>query len=131
MYTADNLGLKGKETNDRVLLKGLLFGCSVSFVLRNLCLGTYSRNRKFTGYLILKCSFSSCKHSFPQANFFLRLQKVDHFSYFCNRFCQDGLLALLYAKSAWVACGVIGYIWCDSTPFRLIALDRVSPSLAT
>ena len=32
--------LKTKEPNDRVLLGALLFGCIVSFVVRNLCHGT-------------------------------------------------------------------------------------------
>ena len=35
-----------KEPNDRVLLGALLFGCIVSFVIRNLSLGTYRRNMK-------------------------------------------------------------------------------------
>ena len=34
-----------KERNDRVHLGALLFVCNVSYVLRNLCLGTYTRNQ--------------------------------------------------------------------------------------
>ena len=34
-----------KEPNHRALQRALLFGCIVSFVVRNLCLGTYRRNR--------------------------------------------------------------------------------------
>ena len=41
-----------KEPNNRVLLGALLFGCIVSFVLRNLCLGTYGRNHELSVVLI-------------------------------------------------------------------------------
>ena len=34
-----------KERNNRVYLGALLFVCNVSYVLRNLCLGTYTRNQ--------------------------------------------------------------------------------------
>ena len=34
-----------KEPNHRALPRALLFGCIVSVVVRNLCLGTYRRNR--------------------------------------------------------------------------------------
>ena len=34
-----------KERNNRVRLGALLFVCNVSYVLRNLCLGTYTRNQ--------------------------------------------------------------------------------------
>ena len=34
-----------KERNNRVHLGALLFVCNVSYVLRSLCLGTYTRNQ--------------------------------------------------------------------------------------
>ena len=40
---------KTKEPKNRVLLGALLFGCVVSFVVCNLCLDTYRRDRK-TGF---------------------------------------------------------------------------------
>ena len=40
---------KTKESNNRGLLGALLFGCVVSFVVCNLCLDTYRRDRK-TGF---------------------------------------------------------------------------------
>ena len=40
---------KTKESNNRVLLGALLFGCIVSFVVCNLCLDNYRRNCK-TGF---------------------------------------------------------------------------------
>ena len=40
-----------KERNNRVLLEALLFGCIVSFVLRNLCLGTHRRTDLTEGFL--------------------------------------------------------------------------------
>ena len=43
-----------KEPNNKVLLKALLFGCIVSFVTRNLCLGTYRRNPLPYGKVTLK-----------------------------------------------------------------------------
>ena len=41
---------KTKESNNRVLLGALLFGCVVSFGVCNLCLDTYRRDRK-TGFV--------------------------------------------------------------------------------
>ena len=40
---------KTRESNNRVLLGALLFGCVVSFFVCNLCLNTYRRNHK-TGF---------------------------------------------------------------------------------
>ena len=52
-----------KESNNRVLLGALLFGCVVSFGVCNLCLDTYRRNHKarfdcITEYTTLSVFFS-------------------------------------------------------------------------
>ena len=71
-----------KEPNNRVLLGALLFGCIVSFVLRNLCLGTYRRNRLLTEcrHSITEGQCSVAVHMFfiSFSSFYLFLQTLAH-----------------------------------------------------
>ena len=46
-----------KEPNIRVLLGALLFGCIVSFVVCNLCLGTYLQKLSYAAYSVIYVKF--------------------------------------------------------------------------